>query len=137
MQLEIGPERPDHADRHIDPEHQAPIGVGQHAADHEAKELAADESDDIDAEREPSLFAWKGIGEKRGGIGHDQRAADTLHDAHRDQIDGGEIAGPRQDREGAVAAAVKMAKPRLYIRARPNWSPSRPKATTRTPVAIM
>ncbi len=40
-------------------------------------------------------------------------------------------------RLSAIEAAVKMAKPRLYIFARPNWSPSRPKATTSTAVAIM
>ena len=32
---------------------------------------------------------------------------------------------------------VKMAKPRLYMRTRPNMSPSRPKLTTSTAVTSM
>ena len=34
--------------------------------------------------------------------------------------------------DSASDAAAKIAKPRLYIRTRPNMSPSRPRGTTRT-----
>ena len=34
----------------------------------------------------------------------------------------------------AIDASVKMAKPALYIRTRPNMSPMRPKVTTSTAV---
>ena len=99
VQLEVGPDRADEAERHVDPEHQPPVGVGEQAADQEADELAADRRDDVDAEREAALVLGERVGEQSRGIGHDQRTADTLDDAHGDQIGGGEIALARQQAE--------------------------------------
>ena len=42
-----------------------------------------------------------------------------------------------QTSESRIEAIVKMRKPRLYIRTRPNMSPSRPRFTTSTAVTTM
>lgn len=81
--------------------------------------MAADRRHDIDAEREPALMLGKSIREKRGGIGHDQRAADALHHAHADEVDRGKIALPRHEAE-RNRSGREVAKPKLYMRARPN-----------------
>ena len=54
-QLEVGPDRAEHADRHVDPEHGAPVDVGEQAADDEADERAGDARDHAHADREAAL----------------------------------------------------------------------------------
>ena len=123
-QLEPGPDGADEADRDIDPEDEAPAGVGQQPADDEAEELSADGRYHVDAEREAALLRGEGVGEDGGGIGHDQRAADALDHADDDEIGGGEIApagqqaerqsGDREDREAEgvhARPAVLVAQP--------------------------
>ena len=122
-----------HADRHAHPEHRAPVPLGQHAADDQADERAGQRRHLVDAEGEAAPVGREGVGDDRGGVGHQHRAADALHDAHDDDLERAGPAAVRHDR-AADRAEVKIRKPRLNSLARPYWSPSRPNVTTSTAV---
>jgi hypothetical protein len=63
---EVSPQRAEHADRHVDPEHQAPVDGRQQAPGDQADELAGQAGDLIGAEREAAPFGRERVGQDRG-----------------------------------------------------------------------
>ena len=85
VERDVGPDRAGDAERHADPEHRAPVPLREHAADHQAEERAGDRSDLVDPERGASLVDGEGVGEDRGGVGHEHRGAYSLDGAEGDE----------------------------------------------------
>ncbi len=79
------PRAPD-TDGDADPEHRAPVPLRQHAADHEAGEGAGQRGDLVHAECESASLGRERVGDDRRRVGGQHRAADALHDAHRDDL---------------------------------------------------
>ena len=85
VQRAVRPDGAQDADRHADPEDRAPVPLGEHATEHQAEERAGDRGHLVDAERHTALLGRERVGEDRGGVGEQHRAADGLHDAPEDQ----------------------------------------------------
>ena len=85
LELQVGPDGAEEAEGHGDEEHQPPVDGGEHAAENQADEGAADAGDVVDAEREAALVGGEGVGEDGGGVGDEERGADALDDAADDQ----------------------------------------------------
>ena len=123
-QLEVGPDRAEHAERHGHEEHQVPVDGAEQAADHQPEERAGDRGDAVDAQRRPALPRGEGVGEDRAGVGHQAGAADALDDPPADQPQRRGVAlhpghreqhgRHREDQEAEVVdpdAAVHVAQP--------------------------
>ncbi len=93
----------DHADRHVDEEDPLPAGpLGEHAAEQHARGATGAGDGAPHAERLVALLALgEGRRQDREGGRRDQRGAQTLHGARRDQQVVGvrQAAGQRGDRE--------------------------------------
>ena len=86
LQLEIGPDRPEDAERHGDKEDQPPADGGEQTAHHQAEEPAGDAGDVVDTEGEAPLGRREGVGENGARVGGDKGAADALHHPEADEI---------------------------------------------------
>ncbi len=84
----VGPEGPEHAERHRHQEDVVPVDGGEHTAEQEPDERAGDTGHHVDAQRQPTLLDGEGVGEDRGGVGEDERPAHTLHDPPADEPQG-------------------------------------------------
>ena len=102
-QLEVRPDRAEETEGHRDEEHQAPLERGQHAAEDEAEEGAADGGDAVDAQGEAPFVGGERVGDDGVGVGEEEGATDALAHAHDDDPErGGGARHPRdrqQDRE--------------------------------------
>ena len=87
LQLEVGPDRAEEADRDRDQEDEAPVDRREQAAEDEADEHAADADDVVDPERHAALVGGEGVGDDRRRVGEQAGAADPLHDAEDDQVE--------------------------------------------------
>ena len=98
-----GDQRGRDPDRHVHEQHPLPAGpLGEHAAEQHAGRAARAGDGAPDAERLVALGALgEGRGDDRERGGGDQRGAEALHGARRDQHDValGEPAGERRERE--------------------------------------
>ncbi len=72
------------AERHRHQEHQPPLDRSQHAAQDEADERSAHRGDAVDAHRHAPFVRGEGVGQDRGGVGEQERPADTLEHPHDD-----------------------------------------------------
>ena len=84
-QLAVGPYGAEHAERHRDQEDVTPAERAEHAAEHKTDERARDPGHLIQAQGQAALVMRERVGEDRAGVGHQERAADALQDAHHDQ----------------------------------------------------
>ena len=110
--LAVGPHRAEDADRHVDPEHRPPVQRGEQAARGQADELAGERGDLVDAERETALVDGKCVGQDRGGVRRQHRAADRLRHPPSDEperamttvvrIEGQQDGRHREDHEAGV-----------------------------------
>ena len=111
-QLPVGPGGAVEADRHVDPENRTPVDAGEDAAGDESDEHAAESGHLVGAERQAALLVREGVGEYRGGVGLEHRAADGLQQPPADQPIGAVTAaegierqqhrGDREDEEAGV-----------------------------------
>jgi hypothetical protein len=85
VQLEIGPDGAEQADRHRDQEHEVPVGGGEQASEDQPDEGAGDPGRGVDAEGRTTLVLGKGVGQDGDRVGHQHRAADALDDPQADQ----------------------------------------------------
>ena len=87
LETEVGPDRPDDADRHADEEDEPPVDRGEDTADYEADELAGDGRDPADPEGEPALVRRERVREDRLRVREEEGAPDPLDEPHPDQPD--------------------------------------------------
>ena len=112
-QFAIRPDRAEDADRHVEPEHRAPVDGREQAARHQADELAGQGCDLIEAERQTALVVRKRVGEDRDRLRGEHRAAQRLKQTPADQpqraafaIERIERQQHRRDREDREARVV-------------------------------
>jgi hypothetical protein len=84
-QLQVCPDGAVDADRHVDPEHPAPVDGGQQATRDQPDEHAGQARDLVRAEREATLLGREGVGQDRGRVRHQHGPADGLQQAPADQ----------------------------------------------------
>jgi hypothetical protein len=65
LELEVGPDRAEYAERHRDEEDVTPADRAEHAAEDEADERAGDPGDLVETEREAALVGAERVGEDR------------------------------------------------------------------------
>ena len=98
-QLAVGPDGAEEADRHRDQEDEPPLDRGEHPAEDEADERAAEAGHLVDAEGHAPLVLGEGVGHDGRGVGDEQRRAHPLEDAHDDEPQRGRRAAHPGDRE--------------------------------------
>ena len=77
---------PSEAERHVEPEDPVPRDRDQRAAEHRPEHEADRGDHRVRAHREAELLAREGVGDERGGVGEQERAADALEDPPQDQL---------------------------------------------------
>ena len=92
---------PSSGERHVEPEHPVPRDRHQRAAEHRPDHEPDRRDHRVRAHRQPELLARERVGDQRGGVGEQERAADPLHDAPQDQLGpaGGEAGAQRRQPE--------------------------------------
>ena len=85
----------------------------------------------VDAEAQPALLGWEGVGDDGRRVGEEHGAADALADPHGDEPEGAggsvEPGHGQQHREDGEDGETDV-----KIRTRPKMSPTRPSVTTST-----
>jgi hypothetical protein len=81
----VGPQRSEHTNGHVDPEHRTPIQNRQQTSRDQADELPGDGRDLIDAERKAALIRGEGVGQDCGRIGCEHGPTECLGHAPADQ----------------------------------------------------
>ncbi len=74
------------AERDVEPEDPVPGDGDQRAAEHRAEHEADGGDHRVGAHRQPELIVRERVGDQRGGVGEQERAADALEDAPEDQL---------------------------------------------------
>ena len=98
-----------------------PAGTGQQPAYDQADERPGDRRDGVAAERHSPLVSREGVGDNRGGVGDEHRAAHALHDPEQDDRQGRGTALGEDERqpEGAHGedreAQVEQAHPPVVV----------------------
>ncbi len=90
-------------ERDVEPEHPVPRDRDQRAAEHRADHQADRGDHRVGAHRQAELLARERVGDDRGRVGEQERAADPLEDPPQDQLRavGGEPGAERRQREHA------------------------------------
>jgi hypothetical protein len=96
---QVSPQRAEHPDRHVDPEHRAPVDRRQQAARDQADELAGQPGDLVGTQREASPVGRKRVGQDRRRVRHQHGSAHRLQDPPADQPDGAPAGLERVKRE--------------------------------------
>jgi hypothetical protein len=78
LEPQVGPQRAEHPDRHVDPEHQAPVDRRQQAPGDQPDKLPGQAGDLIGAEREAAPLGRERVGQDRGRVRHQHGPADSL-----------------------------------------------------------
>ena len=104
------PEAPGEAERHVEPEHPVPGDRHQCAAEYRADHQPDRGHHRVGAHRQAELLAREGVGDDRGGVGEQERAADALQDPPQDQLRavGREAGAERRERKHEKAADVRL-----------------------------
>ena len=87
-ELAVGPQRAEHPDGHVDPEHRPPVDRGQQAAGHQADEHAGQPGHLVGAQREAPPVGRERVGQDRSRVRHQHGPADGLEDPPADQPQG-------------------------------------------------
>ena len=98
-----------HADRHVDQEDPPPGDIGDdQPAEHDADDRAHGPADRGEPVGPAAPLARVQVGDHRAAVGHDERPADSLHDAERDdrRLVPGQPAGQRAEHEDGEAHLV-------------------------------
>ena len=98
-ELAVGPDRPEHADRHGHDEHEPPLDRREDPAEHEADERPGDRRDAVDAEREAALVARERVGEDRAEFANSIAPPIPCTTPHADHPDRGRAAAHPRDRQ--------------------------------------
>jgi hypothetical protein len=85
VQHVVRPDGAEHADWGRDEEDKVPVHRGEHAAEDQSDERARDRCDRVQPERGAALVGRERVGEDRGRVGEQERAADALHHPPDDQ----------------------------------------------------
>ena len=86
-ELEVAEDGGEQADGHRDQEDEPPVDRGQHAAEDQPDERAAEGGGLVDPEGHAPLVVGEDVGEDGRRVGHQHGRAHPLEDAHDDQPD--------------------------------------------------
>ena len=105
------PERPGERERDVEPEHPLPGDRDQRAAEHRAEDEADGGDHRVGPHRQAELLARERVGDERGRVGEQERAADPLQDPPQQQLGAAarEAGAERGEREDSEAAARRRA----------------------------
>ena len=104
---------PASAERDVEPEDPVPGDRDERAAEHRPDHEPDRGDHRVRAHREAELLARERVGDQRGGVGEQERAADPLQDPPEDQLRpvGREAGAQRREREDHEAADVGLLAP--------------------------
>ena len=121
------PRRSGKGERDVEPEHPVPGDRHQCSAQH-GPEHEPDGSDHrVRPHRQAELLAGKGVGHQRGGVGEQERRADSLQDPPQDQL----ACRWRRSRRPARRRRTARSRPRRRACGRTGRSGDRPSAPAR------
>ena len=135
-QLEVGPDGAEQAERDRDEEDEPPVDRGEHAAQDQPDERAADGGDPVDAHRLAPLVPGKASVRIAVELAN-RHAPPTPWRTRMTMIHSAPATPVSKVTDSRIEKSVKTAKPRLYMRTRPYMSPTRPRLTTSTAVTSM
>ncbi len=83
-ELQVGPERAEHAERDRDQEDQPPVHRAEQPAQDQPDERARDRGHLVQPQGQAALVGGERVGEQCAGVGHQHGPADALQDPHDD-----------------------------------------------------
>ena len=110
---EAAPQRPGEPERDVEPEHPLPRDRHERAAEHRPEDEADGGDHRVGPHRQAELLAREGVGDQRGGVGEQERAADALEDPPQQQLGPAarEAGAERGEGEDDEAADVGLLAP--------------------------